>query len=184
MTASDFQITLITGGARSGKSKTALERTLPYSRKIFLATAEVTDPEMARRIERHRKERGPDFLTLEEPLYLAKAIRRRADESDVILIDCLTFWLNNLFHHFQGSLERISKEIQEFLSILEEKPAPLVIVTNEVNMGIVPSDELSRRFVDEQGRLNQEVARRSDEVIFMVAGIPQFLKRSESILRQ
>ena len=177
-------VTLITGGTRSGKSRTALEKTLPFSRKVFLATAEVTDPEMARRIERHQKERSSDFLTIEEPLYLAQAVRHQRDRSDVVLIDCLTFWLNNLFHHFGDRTERLSKETQEFLDVLDERPTHLVVVTNEINMGVVPTDELSRRFVEEQGWLNQEAARRADEVILMVAGIPQILKGSESILER
>lgn len=180
----DSTVTLITGGSRSGKSRAALERISSYSRKAFLATAEVIDPEMARRIERHKKERGPDFLTVEEPLYLAQAVRNLMGQADVILIDCLTFWLNNLFHHFSATPERISKEIQEFLTILDQRRTSLMIVTNEINMGVVPAEALSRRFVDEQGRLNQEVARRSDEVILMISGIPQILKKSETFLER
>jgi len=181
-------ITLITGGSRSGKSALAREKALSYPRRIYLATAEVTDPEMARRIARHQKERGPEFRTVEEPLHLARSIRRNAPEADVILVDCLTFWLNNLFHHFRDEAvserRRIESEISDFLKVLDEKPTHLVLVTNEINMGVIPGDPISRRFVDEQGWLNQEVARRADEVIFMVAGLPQALKGSESFLRK
>ena len=180
----DSTITLITGGSRSGKSRTALEKISSYSRKAFLATAEMTDAEMAKRIERHKKERGPDFLTVEEPLYLAEAIRNLAGQVDAILIDCLTFWLNNLFHYFEARSERITKEIQAFLAMLDQRATSLIIVTNEINMGVIPSDALSRRFVDEQGRLNQEVARRSDEVILMISGIPQIFKKSETFLER
>lgn len=180
----DSTLTLITGGARSGKSRMALEKAQGFSRKAFLATAQVTDTDMAERIEKHKKERGSDFLTIEEPLYLAEGIRRATDRANVILIDCLTFWLNNLIHHFGDAPERISKEIKDFLGLLDEKPVPLVIVTNEIGMGVVSGEVLTRHFVDEQGRLNQEVAQRSDEVILMVSGIPQILKRSESILER
>lgn len=179
----DSTVTLITGGSRSGKSRAALEKIAPYGQKAFLATAEITDTEMAKRIEKHKKERGPDFLTVEEPIYLAKTIRNLAGRVDVILIDCLTLWLNNLFHYFGPTPERISKEIQGFLSTLDERIASFIVVTNEINMGVVPPDAVSRRFVDEQGRLNQEVARRSDEVILMIAGIPQILKKSEIFLK-
>lgn len=167
-------ITFITGGSRSGKSTMARGKISPYPRKTFLATAEITDEEMARRIEKHQKERGDDFQTIEEPLHLVEAIRREAYQTDAILVDCLTFWLNNLFHHFGHDF--INHEIEDFLKILDEKPVPLILVSNEINMGVVPPDSLSRCFVDQQGWLNQEVARRADEVIFMVSGIPQWLK--------
>lgn len=163
-------VTLITGGSRSGKSRFALEKVSPYARKIFLATAVATDEEMKRRIEKHQRDRGSDFLTVEEPVHLGRVIHEKASLADVILVDCLTFWLNNLFHY------GVSNEIQDFLDVLKERPTALVLVTNEINMGVIPADTLTRRFVDQQGWLNQEVARRSDEVILMVSGIPQILK--------
>lgn len=169
-------ILLITGGSRSGKSRMALEKVSPYRRKIFLATAVATDPEMEGRIERHQKERGPEFLTFEEPLHLAQAIRSQASSADVILVDCLTFWLNNLFYDSPSPQPRID-EVKDFLRVLDERPTSLILVTNEINMGVIPNDPLSREFVDRQGWLNQEVARRCDEVILMVAGIPQVLKK-------
>lgn len=174
-------ITLITGGSRSGKSRLAREKMLPFSRKVFLATAVATDAEMAQRIERHKKERDSDILTVEEPVRLAEAIRIQAPSADVILVDCLTFWLNNLFHYLGRS---ISKEIEHFLKVLDQRPTSLILVTNEVNMGVISNDPLSREFVDQQGLLNQEVARRADEVILMVAGLPQVLKWSESKQKQ
>lgn len=173
-------ITLITGGSRSGKSRMACERMLPYSRRVFLATAEVTDKEMAERIEKHRKERDSHFVTVEEPLYIARAVREHAPSADAILIDCLTFWLNNLFYHRdkRDSAINLSVEIQEFLRLLEERPTSFVLVTNEINMGVIPEDASTRKFVDQLGWLNQEIAKRSDEVIWMVSGIPQILKKS------
>lgn len=158
---------------------------LSYPRKVFLATAVATDAEMAQRIKQHQRERGADFLTVEEPIHLAEAIRANAPRADALLVDCLTFWLNNLFHHYgqdpPGATDRIAEEIGYFLRVLEEKLTSLVLVTNEINMGVVPADASSRRFVDQQGWLNQEVARRSDEVILMVSGIPQVLKWHESV---
>jgi adenosylcobinamide kinase/adenosylcobinamide-phosphate guanylyltransferase len=151
-----------------------------YPRKLFLATAIATDAEMKNRIAGHQKERGSDYVTIEEPVYLAKAIRDHASTRDGVLIDCLTFWLNNLFYYFGGNLssksEIVSNEIQDFLRVIEERPTSFVLVTNEINMGVIPADPLSRRFVDQQGWLNQEVARRSDEVILMVAGVPMSLR--------
>ena len=170
-------VVLITGGSRSGKSRMALEKMSSFSRKVFLATAVATDDEMKRRIEKHRRDRSLDFMTLEEPLNLARAIREKASSADAILVDCLTFWLNNLFHYFGDDRESISSEVRDFLNILEERPTSLVLVTNEINMGVIPADSLSRRFIDEQGRLNQEVARCADEVILMVSGVPQILKQ-------
>lgn len=174
-------LTLITGGSRSGKSRMALEKVSSYRRKIFLATAVATDPEMERRIERHQKERGPEFLTLEEPLHLAQAIRSHASSTDVILVDCLTFWLNNLFYDSPSPQPRMD-EIKDFLRVLDERPTSLILVTNEINMGVIPSDPISREFVDRQGWLNQEAARRCDEVILMVAGIPLSLRAKRSNL--
>ena len=168
------QVILITGGSRSGKSRMALEKISGFPRKVFLATAVPIDEEMKRRIEAHRRERGADFETVEEKVSLARAIREKAPSADGILVDCLTFWLNNLLHY--GADEK--KEIEDFYAVLEEKPTTLVLVTNEINMGIMPADPLSRRFIELQGRINQEAARRADEVIFMVAGIPQILKES------
>jgi len=173
------KIVVITGGTRSGKSRLALQRMSDYERKIFLATAVATDDEMKSRIEQHKKHRGPDFVTVEEPIYLAEAIRSRVSSADAVLVDCLTFWLNNLFHYFNGDQERISSEIRDFLQLLEERLLSLILVTNEINMGVIPPDSLSRRFVDEQGRLNQEVVRCSDEAILMISGVPHFLKREE-----
>src|SRR3989338_1143521 len=160
------RLILITGGSRSGKSRLALEKMTGYPRKLFLATAVVTDGEMKERIAQHRKDRGAGFVTVEEPIHLADTLRREAARADAILVDCLTFWLNNLFYASGAGAPRLSpaslKEIEDFLRVLEEKPVSLILVTNEINMGVVPSEGLTRRFVDEQGRLNQEAARRAD----------------------
>lgn len=179
------RVILITGGSRSGKSRFALEKMAAYPRKVFLATAVATDEEMKERIAQHRKDRGAGFVTVEEPIHLAEALRREADRADAILVDCLTFWLNNLFYASGEDVSRLSsaslREIEDFLRVLEESPTTLILVTNEINMGVISPEGFTRRFVDEQGRLNQEAARRADEVVLMVAGIPQTLKQTPSL---
>lgn len=181
MTLKGHRVTLITGGSRSGKSRFALEKALPYPRKIFLATALAIDSEMEERIKKHQTERGPHYLTVEEPLHLGRAIRSYAPAADAILVDCLTFWLNNLFHFWNDQPDRIAQEIQEFLFVVGQRPTSLILVTNEIGLGVIPADSRTRRFVEKQGWLSQEVARRADEVIWMVAGIPQILKQEEAI---
>lgn len=191
-------ITLITGGVRSGKSRHALElaearlpeglsgskpgqrnRELAEARSVrrsFLATAQAFDEEMKVRIARHQAERGNSFLTREEPLYLSQAVAAASAETDLILIDCLTLWLNNLLYHFAGQPEQVKREIQSLIGMVGEKRTDMILVTNEIGMGVVPDNPLSRRFLEEQGRLNQELARLSDEVILMISGIPQVIK--------
>ncbi len=169
------RVILVTGGSRSGKSRYALELALEYSRRVFIATAEITDREMEERIARHRRERGDLFLTVEEPLDLAGAISRVPSDTQVALVDCLTVWLGNLFHQL-GDVDLNSPYIQAFLKTLEAPPCDLILVTNELGMGLVPGDALSRRFRDVAGLLNQEVARRAHEVIFTVCGIPTVIK--------
>lgn len=175
---SESLITLITGGSRSGKSRFALEKIQPFPRKVFLATATAFDPEMEKRIQKHRAERSSDFLTLEEPLHLGCTLRKYAPVADALLVDCLTLWLNNLFHSLEEKEAR--REIEDFLAALDERPGRIFLVTNEISMGVIGADPATRRFVDEQGRLNQEAARRADEVVLMVAGIPQYLKKEKS----
>ena len=169
------QVILVTGGARSGKSRYAMELALEYEKRVFIATAQVTDGEMKERIERHRRERGDLFATVEEPLDLAGAIGSLPSDTGVALVDCLTVWLGNLFHHL-GEVDLEYPAIRDFLKILEEPPFPLILVTNEVGMGLVPPDALSRRFRDLAGLLNQEVARRAHRVVFTLCGIPMVIK--------
>jgi adenosylcobinamide kinase/adenosylcobinamide-phosphate guanylyltransferase len=166
---------LITGGSRSGKSRHALELAAPYADKAFIGTAEIVDEEMRARIERHRRERGPDFHTVEEPLDLSAALRTLPQITEVTVIDCLTVWLGNLYH--RGRINNgTSPEIQAFLLSLEAPPCHLIIVTNELGMGIVPGDPGTRRFRDLAGSINQEIAHRAQEVILTVCGIPLRVK--------
>jgi len=168
-------VTLLTGGARSGKSRRALDIASAYERRGYIATAEVCDAEMEARIEAHRKERGDSFRTVEEPIDPAGALERLAGYVDVVVIDCLTVWLGNLLHR-ESEGEGPIPEVRAFLDAIVSPPCDLVIVTNEVGMGIVPLNALARRFRDEAGTLNREVACLADTVILMVSGIPVTVK--------
>ncbi len=170
-------LTLVTGGIRSGKSRFALELAQARaSRKTFLATAEPFDEEMKKRILRHQAERGKDFTTVEAPLHLAHAVREASRHTDLVLIDCLTLWVNNLLYRFGSEPEKIHFEMDSLLDVAADRQTDIILVTNEIGLGVIPENLLVRRFLDEQGRLNQELARISDEVIFMISGIPQVIK--------
>ncbi len=174
------RITLITGGARSGKSDYALKgASRCFLNPAFLATAEACDDEMRRRIDRHRQERGERFITHEEPLQIATAVRHLAWEHDGVLIDCLTVWLGNLFHHL-GEAETY-EPIEQFLQLLSKPPTSLIIVTNEVGMGLVPEHPVSRLFRDLAGKVNRAVADLADDVLFLVSGQPLQIKRNGRI---
>lgn len=169
------QIILITGGMRSGKSKEALKISKKFpGPKIFVATAEAFDDGMRERIKRHKEERDKDFETIEEPLYLGKAIQKIS--SGVVIIDCLTVWTNNLLYHFNNDEKTIQIEIESFFKAVESSSLNLIIITNEVGSGVIPVSELSRKFIDRLGRLNQEIASISDEVILMTSGISLTIK--------
>ena len=163
---------LILGGARSGKSGHAMmlaeQKT---SRPVFIATAVAEDDEMRRRIDRHRSERGAHWTTLEAPFDLAKAIARLT-ANDTAIVDCLTLWLSNVMRENQDPAAKIA----DLLDAVGDSPARLILVSNEVGLGIVPATPLGRDFRDEQGRLNQRLAEISDQVIFLAAGLPLTLK--------
>jgi adenosylcobinamide kinase / adenosylcobinamide-phosphate guanylyltransferase len=175
------RVTLILGGIRSGKSALA-ERLVDESglAPIYLATAEPGDDEMAERIARHLARRGRSWRTVEEPLALADALVREADIGRAVLIDCLTLWLTNLM---MGDRD-IEREIADLVQALVETKGPVVLVSNEVGQGLVPTTPLGRKFVDHAGRLHQEVARMADDVALMVAGLPLWLKQSGSSTRK
>ena len=179
--------TLILGGARSGKSALA-ERLARESGKdvAYLATAHAGDGEMHARIAHHRARRPPHWATLEEPLALAALLRRECTAGRLVLVDCLTLWLTNLMLCGAAPLEeagelvlpaRFDGERAALLELLDAGlPGELILVSNEVGMGIVPLGALSRRFADEAGRLNQDVAARTGRVILVAAGLPLVLK--------
>lgn len=166
---------LVLGGARSGKSRIAEQRALASGlQRCYIATAQAGDGEMARRIERHRADRGAGWLTIEEPVQLARVLREHNDASRCLLVDCLTLWLTNLLINDDPAL--FARERENFLNTLAQARAHIILVSNEVGHGVVPMDALSRRFVDESGWLHQELAQRCDNVLWVVAGLPQALK--------
>jgi len=170
---------LITGGCRSGKSRYALDyANRHFSKKIYLATCEALDEEMAQRIEHHKKMRGPEWRTIEEPVAIVDKIRQYGAKVEVILLDCITLWLSNLLTKGNNDL-KVTHEINSFTEMLKQTPTSFIIVSNEVGMGIVPADPLSRRFRDLSGAINQKIAEVADTVIYMVSGIPMFLKGVE-----
>ncbi len=169
MTARSF---LILGGARSGKTRRALALAEEMPRPVYLATAEGRDDEMRDRIARHRAERGPRWRTVEEPVELAAAIARQADAGTGLLVDCLTLWLSNLMEHGRD----VAAETGALCAAAAAFPGRLILVSNEVGMGLVPETPLGRAFRDAQGRLNQAVAARVDAVEFVAAGLPLRLK--------
>ncbi len=169
-------VTLITGGARSGKSRYALALAQQYpAPRAFIATAEPLDDDMRRRIERHRQERAGDFVTLESPLDPAERLAAFPTDTRVAVLDCLTVWLGNLLHH-DPNVDGLRPQISRFLEMLDAPPCDLIVVTNEVGAGIVPHNDLARRFRDEAGTLNQQVAARADRLILMVSGYPLMVK--------
>jgi len=170
------KVIFITGGCRSGKSRYALDyANQHFSKKIYLATCEALDEEMAQRIEHHKKMRGPEWHTIEEPVEIVDKIRQYGDKVEVILLDCITLWLSNLLTKGNDDL-KIKDGINRLMEILKQTSTSLIVVSNEVGMGIVPADSLSRQFRDLSGMVNQRIAEMVDTVIFMVSGIPIFLK--------
>ena len=167
------RLTLITGGAKSGKSDFALEHAEGLgARRAFIATAQALDAEMRVRIEAHQKERGEDWVTVEEPLAVAQWLADNASKYDVVLVDCLTLWLSNtMFSDCDAEAESI-----ELTDAMSGAACNVVAVTNEVGMGIVPGSSVGREFRDLAGRLNQLVAREADEVYLVVSGIPVRIK--------
>jgi adenosylcobinamide kinase/adenosylcobinamide-phosphate guanylyltransferase len=169
---SDTAITLVLGGARSGKSRYAesLVTALPPP-WFYVATAEARDDEMTARIAEHRARRGADWRAVEAPRDLAGALAKYAAGS-AVLVDCLTLWLSNLMLADAD----IEEETARLETALTNAAAPVVLVSNEVGSGIVPDNALARRFRDAQGRLNQRIAARADRVVLMVAGLPLVVK--------
>jgi adenosylcobinamide kinase/adenosylcobinamide-phosphate guanylyltransferase len=174
-------ITLVLGGARSGKSRFA-EALITGAAKAgtYIATAEAGDTEMAARIADHRARRhqighGDFWRTVEAPLDLAGAVAAQADPNRPILVDCLTLWLSNLL----GASRIVEHDSEALLAALRDAAGPVVLVANEVGMGLVPETPLGRKFRDEAGRLNQAAAAIADRVVFIAAGLPFVLKGAE-----
>ena len=167
--------TLVLGGARSGKSAFA-EKLIRDSglARIYLATATADDGEMKARIAHHRMQRGDGWTTVEEPLALVDALTREATHGRAVLVDCLTLWLSNLILA-ERDPDVEARRLTRFLGVAKY---PVVLVSNEVGLGLVPDTPLGRRFRDAQGRLNQIVAACVPNVAFIAAGLPLWLKNS------
>jgi len=178
--------TLVFGGARSGKSAYAEQLAAASGKEVvYIATASAGDGEMAVRIAHHQRQRPAVWTTVEEPLALAAALRQWCAPQRLVLVDCLTLWLNNLM--FDGGTEypdvgaitlpaRFHTERAALLKVLEQAAGDIVLVSNEVGMGIVPYGAVSRAFTDEAGRLNQAVAAACGRAVFVAAGLPLVLK--------
>jgi adenosylcobinamide kinase/adenosylcobinamide-phosphate guanylyltransferase len=164
------ELILITGGARSGKSTKALELAEGFRRRVFIATAEAVDDEMRERISRHQAERGDDWETIEAPLDLAGAIRKVEEAGAAVVVDCLTVWLGNLMYHDPDLGETSPYRLQLLNALKTSSAGRIILVTNEVGMGIVPENTLARRYRDMAGRLNQDIAALADRVILSVCG--------------
>ena len=164
------KIVLVGGGARSGKSRFALEYAMTMGEKRhFVATAQAFDSEMHDRIRRHREERGPAFTTIEEPLRLGQVLRETVS-TDVVVVDCLTLWLSNLL--IQGCSEKdIQIAVEEVIAVCAARPFNIVLVSNEVGLGIVPESALGRTFRDIAGRAHQRLVSVSDEIFFAAMGL-------------
>ena len=178
--------TFILGGARSGKSAHAEQLAADNGKSVvYIATAQALDMEMRARIAHHRTRRDASWTTVEEPMALGNAILQWSTPERVLLIDCLTIWLSNLlFSESQDYPDvgdvtppaRFHEERERLLLALEQAPGDIIIVSNEVGLGVVPQGAVSRWFVDEAGRLNQAVAARCERAIWIAAGLPLTLK--------
>jgi adenosyl cobinamide kinase/adenosyl cobinamide phosphate guanylyltransferase len=164
------------GGARSGKSRHALEEARQIGGSVaFLATARPLDADMAARIARHRAERPADWTTIEEPHGVVAACRRGAARHDLIVLDCVTTWTANLLERGDDDVAVLGAA-DDLAKLMRERLVSLIIVSNEVGEGVHPPTELGRRFRDLLGRVNQRLAAAADRVILMVAGIPLIVK--------
>lgn len=166
---------LILGGARSGKSRHAETLAIATAKpRIYLATAQALDDEMQARIVHHQQSRSQaQWITHEEPIALASALHQLSTRDNIIVVDCLTLWLTNTLLAEDRVFRR---EMENLLAAVTTLPGDIIFVSNETGLGIVPADPLSRRFVDEAGRLHQAMAAMCDKVIFITAGLPLLMK--------
>ena len=191
------QLTLILGGARSGKSTFASRLAAKHTgRVIFVATATILDEEMGRRIEKHRSERPADWLTVEAPSHLAEAVRHRLSAGDLVLVDCLTLMVFNLIVELAGDQldeavydeaalqSALQAELTELVRLCRQAGASLIVVSNEVGLGLVPPYPLGRGYRDTLGYANQLLAGMAERVYFLVAGLPVELKALAAALAQ
>lgn len=166
-------MTLVLGGARSGKSALGEAMVLNApGQPVYIATAEALDDEMVERIARHRADRGPCWHTVEAPLDLAEALARESSRDRPVLVDCLTLWVSNLMIAGRD----VEAEGARLIDTLGRLDGPVVLVSNEVGLGIVPDNAMARAYRDAAGRLNQAVAAAATRAVFVAAGLPLVLK--------
>lgn len=167
---------LVLGGCRSGKSRFARNYAeTGDKRKVFIATLMPQDEEMKQRVKRHQQERGSQWSTVEAPVTLAEVIEDHASQHTLLLVDCLTLWISNLF--MEGhDIDSIQQQSSRLCESIQASPGQIVLVSNEVGSGIVPDTRLGRDFRDAAGFVNQQVAAASDTVILVTAGIPRVIK--------
>ncbi|MEN4981517.1 bifunctional adenosylcobinamide kinase/adenosylcobinamide-phosphate guanylyltransferase [Acinetobacter modestus] len=166
---------LILGGARSGKSRLAEQTAKDTGLSvIYIATAQALDAEMQQRIVHHQQKRPVDWQVLEEPIYLADRLLQCDQANQLILVDCLTLWLTNLLLDEDPALQQ--QQMQKLFEVLPQLQSQIILVSNETGLGVVPMGEISRRFVDEAGRLHQNLGQLANKVVFCVAGFPMILK--------
>lgn len=169
-TGEDMSVSLILGGARSGKSRMA--ESLAFGKKYYIATAQAFDDEMRSRIAAHKRQRGVGWITHEVPFDLVNILKDLDADNHFILVDCLTLWLSNLLLAEADCAEMVG----ELIDHLKTSKATVVIVSNEVGLGVVPDNKLGRAFRDIQGIANQGIAAIANQVVFMAAGLPLLLK--------
>lgn len=166
---------LILGGARSGKSRLAEQTAISMQLAVtYVATAQALDSEMQSRIAHHQNQRPAHWSLIEEPLFLAKTLQKIDRPNQIILVDCLTLWLTNLLLLDDQNVQEF--ECEQLIDVLPKLQSEIILVSNETGLGVVPLGEISRRFVDEAGRLHQALGQIADKVMFCVAGFPMILK--------
>lgn len=169
-------VTLVLGGARSGKSRFAQQLAARAQKVTFFATACASDDEMRRKIERHRRERPASWTTVEVPLELDSALREHAAHSELLLVDCLTLYAANIMSHDGANQGLIHLRVDRLCETLQALATPVVLVSNEVGSGVVPPTVVGVVFRDLLGEINQKVAQLADNVLVMFAGLPLALK--------
>lgn len=169
--------TFVTGGCRSGKSSYAQQyaESLASGNRLYVATLQPMDPEMEKRVTNHQAQRDASWYTIEEPYDIVRVIEEEQEKAAVILVDCVTLWVTNLFMAEQSE-EEILAFVERFAEAAAASTVPVVTVSNEVGMGIVPDNVLSRQFRDIQGAANQRIAAKASRVVFTVSGIPMTVK--------